>query len=362
MKVRQFVRYFLPLITLATLATSAPASCPSFDQGPPCVEYWRSAAVFIGVANRVVNVPNNSDTGPMFGPYLQSTVHFTIEEAFKGVGGTAIVLNLDNCGHRFKEGERYLVYASRNPNNNELDVRLGQTRTRPLANANADLQYIRGLSSAEPGGRVFGKVALHTQNVKNSDLEVEPLQDVKVTLEGNNQNQEAVTDNQGRYEFKRLPPGTYRFRAELPGYPVHDKTFKVTGYECVPFSIAFNRKGLILARVVDENGKPLVSVPLSLVSAEATNEEILAESSKDKGVWTFSYTDREGRASFAQLPPGRYLLVINRTEFERRRGAETARALPRLFYPGVSEVSGATVIVVSKDDELREYEFRLPIR
>lgn len=107
------------------------------------------------------------------------------------------------------------------------------------------------------------------------------------------------------------------------------------------------------------NGKPLVSVPVSLVRADASVEALFAES-KNKVVWPVSFTNEVGRFLFTQLPPGRYLLIINRTEFERSRGGETIRHLPRMFYPGVSDVSGATVIVVGKDNDAREYDFRLP--
>ena len=103
----------------------------------------------------------------------------------------------------------------------------------------------------------------------------------------------------------------------------------------------------------------LVGVPISLVPADASAEEINAEN-KDKLVWPTSFTDDAGHFRFTQLPPGRYLLIINRTEFERSRSREMFRHLPRLFYPGVSDASGATVIVVGKDDEPREYDFRLP--
>lgn len=127
---------FVPLITLFTFV-NALASCPIMQPGPPCVEYWQADAVFIGVANRVVHIPNN--TGLMIGPYLRTTVYFTIEETFKGVGGTGIVLDLDHCGHEFTEGERYLVYARRKHNSQEFDVRARNTRTRPLTEAAEEL-------------------------------------------------------------------------------------------------------------------------------------------------------------------------------------------------------------------------------
>src|SRR5918993_4145904 len=108
MHVRQrLVLCFVPLITLFSFVNEAMASCPRTEQGPPCAEYWQTDAVFIGVAYRVVHTPNN--TGLEIGPYVRTTAYFTIEEAFKGVGGTGIVFDLHDCGYLFKEGERYLV-------------------------------------------------------------------------------------------------------------------------------------------------------------------------------------------------------------------------------------------------------------
>ena len=360
MHVRQrLVLCFVPLITLLSFVNNALASCPITEQGPPCAEYWQTDAVFIGVANRVVHIPNNTDLA--IGPYVRTTVYFTIEEAFKGVGGTGIVLDLDSCGHRFKEGERYLVYARRKHNSQELDVRLGNTRTRPLSEAAEDLQYIRGLTSAEPGSRIFGKATEFTYYIRKNNHDVEALQNIKIILEGNNSRQEVLTDSQGRYEFKRLPTGTYRVRAELPTYlSFEEQKVEVDGVRCGPVDIFARYKGEIAGRVLDRNGKTINNVPISLIPADASPEEIFAEV-KDKVVWPFALTNREGRFSFSQLPRGRYLLIINRTEYERSRGRQRELALPRLFYPGVNDVAGATVIVVGNEDERREYDFHLPI-
>ncbi|HKY44096.1 MAG TPA: carboxypeptidase regulatory-like domain-containing protein [Pyrinomonadaceae bacterium] len=362
MKIQQkLVLCFVPLLILFSLATDALASCPMSQQGPPCQEYWRADAVFIGVANRVVNVPNDTYLG--IGPYLRTTAYFTIEEAFKGVGGTGIVFDSSNCGYFFREGERYLVYAHRNSyRNNELEVIIGNTRTRPISEAVEDLKYIRGLSSAESGSRIFGKVAQHTFNIKESyNNVVESLQNITVILEGNNQRQEVVTDSDGRYEFKGLLEGTYRIRADVPSYlSYNEEIIKVNGRACVPLEIAARRKAQIAGRVIDSTGETLIHVPVSLVPADASHEEIFSEG-KDKVPWPFHLTTLQGRFGFTQLPPGRYLLIINRTEYERSQGRQRDPALPRLFYPGVTDIGAATIIVVGKDDEPREYDFRLPI-
>ena len=348
--------YLLSLLTLFSLTTDALASCPLVQQGPPCQEYWRTEAVFIGVANRVVRTPDKPTADNWMS--VQTTVYFTVVEAFKGAGGTALVLNLDSCGYPFKEGERYLVYAHRNPNNKELDVRIGHTRTRPLSEAAEDLEYIRGLAQAEPGSRVFGKVAQHTHKVKEHRFASESLQDIKIILEGNTDRHEVFTDSEGRYEFKRIPAGSYRLRAELPAYLSYDEQpLKLIGRECAPVDIYASRKARIAGKVLDVNGKPVDSVPVSLVPADATLEQILSE----KSSWITAYTNRDGSYRFTQLEPGRYLLIINRTGPQASGGSAIARVLPRLFYPGVSDLGGATVIVVADNEEPREYNFELTV-
>src|SRR5215207_4882834 len=360
MKVQQkLVSCFFPLITVIALTINALASCPMIQQGPPCQEYWQAEAVFIGVANRVVHTPNKP---PPDNFYVRTTVYITIEEVFRGIQEAAMVLNLDNCGHPFKEGERYLVYAHRNPNNKQLDVRRGFTRTRPVSDAAEDLNYIRGLSSANSGARVFGKVARFSFNYKDDGHTVEALPNIKVTLAGNNQSLEVVTDSEGRYEFKGVAAGTYRIRAEMPDYLSFDEgPIHLQGRECRPIDISARHKGVIVGRVFDVNRKPLVEVPVSVVSADERLEDIVAEG-KGRAVGVLSFSDRDGRFRFTELPPGRYLLIINHSESNKSSGSPVSRALPRLFYPGTTDLGGATVITVGKDYEPREYDFHLPVQ
>ena len=356
MKVQQ--KLTLPLfavIIAASLAHDVLASCPTTTQGPPCQEYWHTEAVFIGLATRIERTPNN--TGLMMGPYVQSTVYFYIEQAFKGIEGTEVVLELNHCGYVFKEGERYLVYAHRNPNNNKLDVRAGNSRTRPLTEAIEDLNYIRGLSSGASGARVFGKLTVPTFALKQNKFDGDPLQNIKLTLDGNDQHQELFTDGEGRYEFKGLPAGTYKLRAEVPAYLQFDEqTLKLIGRECVPLHIYAMRIAKIAGRVLNASGQAVRGVSVSLVSADANPEQIL--SSKAPSAMTL--TDEAGRYRFSQLAPGRYLLIINRTEPAISDGMEVSRLIPHLFYPGVNDLRDATVIVLRRDSQPEEYIFHLP--
>ena len=348
-------------VILAGFGVEVRASCPTSQQGPPCMEFWRADAVFIGRATRVDLVPNNTQL--MIGPYVRTTAYLDVEEAFRGVDRSAIVFELDHCGYVFKEGERYLVYANRNVNNQKLEVRAGNTRTRPLAEAAEDLQYIRGLAMEDPGARVYGKVWVFSHNIKTAQYEGTGISNIKVTLEGNEERREIFTDSHGSYEFKNLGVGSYKVSAELPAAlgRAGPSTLKVTGRGCVRNDFSAMPWAQISGRVLDLAGKPVKGAPVSLVAADAGTEQILFED-KDRPAWTFMLTGDDGEYSFSDLQAGRYIVVINRSEFERSKGTEVTRALPRFFYPGVNELSGATVIVIGQEQHHEEkYDFHLTV-
>ena len=180
-------------------------------------------------------------------------------------------------------------------------------------------------------------------------------------MEGNQYRNEVVTDSEGRYELKSLPGGAHRIRAEVPAHLTSEtQSITLTGYDCVPLDLFAEPAGQIAGRVVDKNGLKVIGVPVSLVPADATYEEIVAEG-KNTPIWPFTLTSRDGGFRFTGLAPGRYLLIINRTERERLQGRQGVPALPRLFYPGVLDAASATVIVVGTDDKRREYDFQLPL-
>lgn len=361
MKLQQKVSlYSFALIILASFATSTFASCPIMQPGPPCQEFWRADTVFIGTATRVVRIPN--ETQLMIGPYVRSTTHFSVDEGFKGVEGTVVILEADHCGQLFKEGERYLVYAFYNQYARKLEVRAGSTRTRLLAEANEDLAYIRGLSSAEAGARIFGKLVRQTHNLKEGKFDLEALKDIRITLQTNDDQREVTTDSEGRYEFSRVPAGSYRLRAEVgSNLGIEEQKFNVTNRACIPFNLFALSQGQIAGRILDLNGKPVNNVPVTLVSADAKPEQILAQG-KNSAPTSTGYSSKDGTFRFPQLAPGRYLLIVNHDEFRISSSPESARVLPRLFYPGVSDLKAATVIVVSDDQKPQAYDFVLPIQ
>ena len=350
----------IAVVVLAGFGVEALASCPtSSPLAPPCMEYWRADAVFVGVVTRVERIPTQTQLA--IGPYMRTTAYLNVEEPFKGVERSAIVFEQDHCGYVFKEGERYFVYAYRNPNDHKLEVRVGNTRTRPFSEASDDLQFIRELPTSDPGARLFGRVIIPSLNIHDGTLEGEGFANIKITLDRDDEHREVMTDSKGNYEFKNLPVGTYTVRTEFPSWLTRGETkvIKVTGRACIRNEFVAYRNAHISGRVLDGKGHPIRAVPVSIVAADASAEEIFAEG-KDKSLWVFTLTDEHGDYSFWDLVPGRYMVVINRAEYERSRGSVAARALPRLFYPGVNDLASAIAIVLDKQPEGQEVVFRLP--
>src|SRR5262249_3119609 len=157
-----------------------------------------------------------------------------------------------------------------------------------------DLQYIRGIAT-EVGSRVFGRAAVQSLSVKEKKFTFEPLQDIKVILEGNRR-YEVITDSEGKFEFKNLPEGNYTLRSEFPAYlgEILTETMYLTGHGCVQIHQRTARRNTwIMGRVVDLNGSPVLGVPVSLVAADGISEEILL-ADKDKSFATFTLTDEKG--------------------------------------------------------------------
>ena len=353
----KLVLYFVAPLILASVTSEALASCIRITPGPPCKEFWQADAVFIGTASRVVRVPN--ETKLVMSPLVHITTQFSVEEAFKGVEGTVVVFESNNCPYAFKEGERYLVYANYNPYEKKLEVRDGTTRTQPLSKAAEDVAYIRSLPSQPAGSQIFGRV--FQQGFKETRVQVEPLPEVRVLLESNDERREVVADSEGRYAFQRLAGGTYRIRVEgSSNLFSHEQTIKATDRGCIPVNLVALHKGEIAGRVLDTNGKPVRHVGITLVSADAKPEHILSEG-KDKTPGMSGNSQTDGTYRFPTLMPGRYLLIVNRDDYGTT-GPEIVRALPRLFYPGVNDIKGATVIVVEPDQKPQTYDIVLPIQ
>lgn len=352
--------FIFTLTILLIFTGEMAASCVSVFQYPPCSEYWRADAVFIAEAADVQVKSRRFGGVP-----APMTVRLTIEESFKGIKEKEIVLELGDCGYTFRQGEKYLIYAQRRENGN-LDVRAGQSRTKPLAEADEDLDYIRSLQRGEPQAQIVGRIGQQTADIKQTPYTSErsffglPMAGVKVFAKGGEQIFEAFSNEKGFYKFAGLPAGEYEVWADYPAYFKSEKmTVKTKTEGCGTGYLTAWRKGSISGRVTEADGTPVREARISLVSADATAEEMFEER-EFESVWNLAATDEKGEYIFASLPAGRYYIVINLTNFERTRGNERLQKIPRIFYPGAGEMEKASVISIEEGEQIKGKDFRLP--
>ncbi len=178
----------------------------------------------------------------------------------------------------------------------------------------------------------------------------QPLAGVKLIVDGPSGHLESVTAKSGAHEFRALAPGHYRVRADIPEHLAYFWKAQVDVYDrgCaeVEFSARFN--GQIRGTVSGLRDHALEAAKIDLIPVSGAKVPL------PKGTSTFTYL---GRFELRDLPPGRYLLGINIS------GPPNPQCpMPRLYYPGVTERSKATIIRLGESQEFFAGDFVLPSR
>ncbi len=337
-------------------------SCPGRSQGPPCQEFWFADAVFIGTAKEVITVPWTQPEAPKWQQYQKLTARLTVEEIFRGNVGPEITFEMDSCYYPFKQGEKYLVYANKGEDG-KLHQSTDESRTRLLSEAREDLEYIRSLSKAAEGGRIFGKAINHSAvvmlrtNGEPPHLK-DPIPNLKIVAEGTEKSYETTTDRAGNFELLGLPEGIYNIRALVPSYfSGGEWNARLLNRGCAPVIFSIQATGVITGKVVDADGQSIANVTVSIFSAEGVTNQILE---RVKPFYEYrDTTDKQGQFRFNKLPSGRYLIATNLVkEYDAAGGG----AYPRTFYPGVMSLSDAAIITLDDGQEKRNIDLKLPPR
>jgi hypothetical protein len=177
------------------------AGCECAQPPPPCAAYAGTDLIFLGTVTEL-------------GKGQQSGIaRMRIDKAYKGVKEKTVNLFDDGMcdGPHLEVGEQYLMYTS-DTGTGYLPAR-GCTRSRHVRYAKEDLAFLNGLSKAPPTSKVFGLVT--TVRWGSMFKEGEPAAGVAVEVEGQGKKRRGTTDQQGRYSFSGLMPGSYRVTASL---------------------------------------------------------------------------------------------------------------------------------------------------
>jgi beta-lactamase regulating signal transducer with metallopeptidase domain len=179
----------------------------------------------------------------------------------------------------------------------------------------------------------------------------------------------ATTDSQGHFIVDGLDAGTFRIQAAAAGYSKQEFGQRMPGGVGSPLTLTAGQMmkdvairlvpaGTISGSVRDSAGRPAVGVPVNLLKASynATGMRTVTAMGTVR-------TDDRGQYRLYWITPGRYYLSAGT---EPGAAGPRGRALgtpvtsneitgetyPFLYYPGVSDMSAASVIEVQPDAEV----------
>src|SRR5215813_2192911 len=250
--------FFGAMALFAILLTARTAdACTCENGGPPCQAYSNTVAVFVGTP--IVMKPNG--LSPELGTYGNRVFTFIVEEGFRGVNlGQVQVITGGTCGYNFKIGERYLVYAGFDNKTRTYGTSIC-TRTQPLANASDDLDYIRGLARMEPGATLSGEIRRLRRNLETQQTEqLGPVSNIEISVTGEDKAFAARTDERGRYQLNKIPPGKYTVKLNLPpelSDPNQGRPATLTDRGCAVVDFYATDSTRISGRVIDSEGNPV---------------------------------------------------------------------------------------------------------
>lgn len=349
----------LVFILLPGFAEEVRACSCVFGGMQPCQEYSEADAVFAGTVVGISGVTIEDGSYK----HSQRLVRFSVEQGFRGIEGSFVEvvtgLGGGDCGYGFKQGGQYLVYARRNAQDKRLYTGIC-LRTRPLAEAAADLAFIRSLATAEPTGLIFGEVSKRNHQWKEGEDWRKAITGAELTIEGEAARYELKSDAQGAFRLEGLAPGAYKVKLKIPPglaqlnsknefVETIEHEVKVAARGCVQTGFLLNSDTRVSGYVIDASARPVANLKLDMRGAPSDPKNI--------NNFRNAQTDAEGRFEFKLVPPGDYLLGLRLLS----SSGETL-PYPRTYYPGVTTKSQAGVISVKEGEQLRDLELRLPPR
>lgn len=367
-----FKTIFLLIFIVSPFWVEKVSACQCFGIGTVYQSLEDAKVVFTGKV-----VEKNTDKGRIYS--------FEIIEAFKGLSPKQVKINVANsenmCESGFETGKSYLIYAH-GENEKNLYTNSFCSRNERLSYAQDQVFYLRELLKGKPEPQIYGSVARYDIDPNTNESSDTPLQNIKITVEGEGKHFEVSTDKNGLFRFDKIPKGRYIIKSAFskvfadssypsePEFLVLSSGKVITGaysnifseplYDekeaenislargaiadgiYVEFSLRWNNR--VEGKVFDLEGKPLGHAKVDLLPVATPFKEITSR----------NRIDYSGKYRSAGLTPARYYLVA---EVD---APFVGRDKARFFYPQAEVPEKATVISIKETDNL-ELDMIVPV-
>jgi hypothetical protein len=148
---------------------------------------------------------------------LPQTVTLRVDESFVGnETGNMIVKAGDINGFYFRSKKKFLLFVRREADGTLLVTGCGGTKE--LADAKADVDYLRTWNNLPSGATIYGDALIRTSRDEPRRMVVfkaKALSGASVTITGL-KTSAVSTDSMGRFKVDGLPPGIYQVGIDVP--------------------------------------------------------------------------------------------------------------------------------------------------
>ena len=352
MEMKKLLALIAFVLILSAYETAHACSCAGFPS--PCGAYAAADAVFVGSVTKVKPANSAVEEG-------EQVAFVQVERAFKGTQDAEIVLHQPghNCAPKFKVGDRWLMYATRHEESKTWEV-YGCGRSARVQSANDDLLYLQKLPESANTTRISGEIEHYEDDPEKGFTSVGAIAGAKVRIAGEGKNYEVTTDSNGVYELYGLPPGKYTIKPEIPPglkirFPMAFGAIAAAGktltVELLPNSCAgsnflLSSDTIVGGRILGTDGEIMPRVCVNIVPADKKSNSNFSE---------FDCTEKDGRFVIDEIPPGKYLLVVN--DDGEISGNEP---FPIVYFPGVFDKEKAQVITVNEGSRVEDYDIHIP--
>jgi protocatechuate 3,4-dioxygenase beta subunit len=202
----------------------------------------------------------------------------------------------------------------------------------------------------------------------------EPLRKAVVRLRGQggqNMARQADVDSAGRFEFRNIEPGRYILTAKRTGFadqaygakrPGSRRGSPVSieqGQEMKNLIIKLTPHGVVMGRLLDEDGEPKAGVSVSAMRFEWMGNR------RQLSSYGSASSNDLGEYRIYGLAPGTYILQAspphdyNFTAPDPELSAKPEEGYVTTCYPGTTDSSTAARVSVKAGTELRGFDFRM---